>query len=167
METYHAPSLARLGVSARFVQENQSVSKKGVLRGLHLQRRHPQGKLVRVLAGEVFDVAVDLRRASPTYGAWYGITLSAENRRQLYLPPGFAHGFLVLSGTKIARSTTPSMLSSFVSFRNKLFEKGIIGQDYTFAADYMFTSPSTAASSIPRNTVLTLKPAMLPAKCAF
>ncbi|MBQ2249589.1 MAG: dTDP-4-dehydrorhamnose 3,5-epimerase [Clostridia bacterium] len=96
METYHAPSLARLGLSARFVQENQSVSRKGVLRGLHLQRRHPQGKLVRVLAGEVFDVAVDLRRASPTYGAWYGITLSAENRRQLYLPPGFAHGFLSL-----------------------------------------------------------------------
>ena len=95
-ETYHEPSLARLGISARFVQENQSVSKKGVLRGLHLQRRHPQGKLVRVLSGEVFDVAVDLRPSSPSLGAWYGITLSAENRRQLYLPPGFAHGFLSL-----------------------------------------------------------------------
>lgn len=80
-----------------FVQDNQSCSKKGVLRGLHFQYAHSQGKLVRVLKGEVFDVAVDLRKNSPTFGQWYGVTLSEENKKQFYIPEGFAHGFLVLS----------------------------------------------------------------------
>ena len=88
---------ARLGRPLDFVQDNHSLSARGVLRGLHYQRPHPQGKLVRVTRGEVFDVAVDLRRASPTFGRWVGELLSAENRRQLWLPEGFAHGFLVLS----------------------------------------------------------------------
>lgn len=85
------------GVQARFVQDNHSRSARNVLRGLHYQIRQPQGKLVRVVAGEVFDVAVDIRRGSPTFGRWEGVVLSAENRRQLWIPEGFAHGFLVLS----------------------------------------------------------------------
>jgi len=88
---------AEAGIDARFVQDNQSSSGRGVLRGLHYQIRRPQGKLVRVIAGRVFDVAVDLRRGSPTCGRWTGTELSAENRRQLWVPPGFAHGFYVLS----------------------------------------------------------------------
>ena len=97
-ESFNARRFAELtGIGAPFVQDNHSRSAKGVLRGLHYQIRQPQGKLVRVIAGEVFDVAVDLRRASPTFGKWSGTKLSAENRRQLWIPAGFAHGFLVLS----------------------------------------------------------------------
>jgi dTDP-4-dehydrorhamnose 3,5-epimerase len=87
------------GINATFVQDNHSKSAKGVLRGLHYQIQHPQGKLVRVVQGEVFDVAVDLRRSSPTFGKWVGEVLSADNKKQLWVPPGFAHGFLVLSET--------------------------------------------------------------------
>ena len=96
-ESYNRRTLAELGVNADFVQDNHSRSTKGVLRGLHYQRHHPQGKLVRVIAGEVFDVAVDLRRSSPSYGQWVSSTLSAENKRMMWIPPGFAHGFLTLS----------------------------------------------------------------------
>lgn len=85
------------GVDVQFVQDNHSRSKRHVLRGLHYQHLHAQGKLVRVIAGEIFDVAVDVRRASPTFGHWVGVNLSAHNRKQLWIPPGFAHGFLVLS----------------------------------------------------------------------
>lgn len=87
----------KTGLSPDFVQDNHSRSSKNVLRGLHYQIRQPQGKLVRVIAGQVFDVAVDLRRSSPTFGKWAGTTLSAENKRELWIPAGFAHGFLVLS----------------------------------------------------------------------
>ncbi len=87
------------GLDVDFVQDNHSMSTKGVLRGLHYQIRHPQGKLLRAVQGSVFDVAVDLRRSSPTFGRWVGARLSAENRRQLWIPPGFAHGFLALSET--------------------------------------------------------------------
>ena len=97
LESYREEELARAGIAARFVQDNHSGSRKGILRGLHYQCRHPQGKLVRVTAGEVFDAAVDLRRGTPGYGKWVGARLSAENRRMLWIPPGFAHGFLVLS----------------------------------------------------------------------
>jgi dTDP-4-dehydrorhamnose 3,5-epimerase len=97
MEAYQARKFAEAGITLPFVQDNQSRSRRGVLRGLHYQIRHPQGKLVRVLAGEVFDVAVDLRRASRTFGQWASAVLSSENRLMLWLPPGFAHGFYVLS----------------------------------------------------------------------
>lgn len=97
METYKRPDFAAGGIECEFVQDNQSSSTRGVLRGLHFQINHPQSKLVRVVSGEVFDVAVDLREGSPTYGKWEGAVLSAENRRQLFIPRGFAHGFLVLS----------------------------------------------------------------------
>jgi dTDP-4-dehydrorhamnose 3,5-epimerase len=96
-ESYNARSLAALGIDATFVQDNHSFSRRGVLRGLHYQIEHAQGKLVRVVSGEVFDVAVDLRRGSPTFGRWVGATLSAANRLMMWVPPGFAHGFVVRS----------------------------------------------------------------------
>ncbi|MCI7443883.1 MAG: dTDP-4-dehydrorhamnose 3,5-epimerase, partial [Clostridium sp.] len=97
METYNKEHFAEAGLTMNFVQDNESSSSKGVLRGLHFQTKHTQGKLVRVTKGEVFDVAVDLRKGSPTYGQWEGVVLSAENKKQFYIPEGFAHGFLVLS----------------------------------------------------------------------
>lgn len=97
METYKRPDFEAGGITCDFVQDNQSSSTKGVLRGLHFQIEHPQAKLVRVIRGTVFDVAVDLRPGSKTWGKWEGVVLSAENRRQLFIPRGFAHGFLVLS----------------------------------------------------------------------
>lgn len=97
LETYHYDEFKKAGIDAVFVQDNQSKSKLGVLRGLHFQTKRPQGKLVRVIKGEVFDVGVDLRKNSPTFGKWVGAVLSGENKRQLYIPAGFAHGFLVLS----------------------------------------------------------------------
>lgn len=97
METYNYKDFKEAGLEMVFVQDNQSRSKKGVLRGLHFQYKHPQGKLVRVTKGQVFDVAVDLRKNSKTYGKWYGVILSEKNKRQFYIPEGFAHGFLVLS----------------------------------------------------------------------
>ena len=97
METYNQNDLREAGIDAVFVQDNQSMSVKGVLRGLHYQKEHPQAKLVRVIRGEVFDVAVDLRAGSATYGKWFGVLLSAENRKQFFISAGFAHGFLVLS----------------------------------------------------------------------
>jgi dTDP-4-dehydrorhamnose 3,5-epimerase len=97
METYHAEEFNKAGLGVTFVQDNHSKSKKGVLRGLHFQYKNPQGKLVRVIKGEVYDVAVDLRKGSSTYGKWEGVILSEENKKQFYVPEGFAHGFLVLS----------------------------------------------------------------------
>lgn len=97
METYNEREFAEAGIENRFVQDNQSCSGRGVLRGLHFQKTHQQAKLVRVVSGEVFDVAVDLRDGSPTYGKWEGVLLSAENKRQFLIPRGFAHGFAVLS----------------------------------------------------------------------
>ena len=99
METFRKSFFDDFGVHMDFVQDNQSMSKKGTLRGLHYQLEHPQGKLARALSGQIFDVAVDLRKASPSFGHWVGEVLSAENRKQLWIPPGFAHGFLVLSDT--------------------------------------------------------------------
>lgn len=97
METYHQQEMEEAGICVQFVQDNQSMSTKGVLRGLHFQKQYPQGKLVRVVRGRVFDVAVDLRKDSKTFGTWFGLELSAENKKQFYIPEGFAHGFLVLS----------------------------------------------------------------------
>lgn len=97
VETYQAQKYAQAGIDVSFVQDNHSLSQHGTLRGLHAQMRRVQGKLVRVIAGEIFDVAVDVRRGSPNFGRWVGIVLSAENFRQCYVPPGFVHGFCVLS----------------------------------------------------------------------
>ena len=97
METYNKKDMNEAGLDMNFVQDNQSCSKKGVLRGLHFQKQYPQGKLVRVIRGRVFDVAVDLRIDSETYGRWHGVELTEDNKKQFYIPEGFAHGFLVLS----------------------------------------------------------------------
>lgn len=97
METYNANEFKEAGIDCIFVQDNQSASKKGVLRGLHFQIHYPQDKLVRVIYGEVYDVAVDLRKDSNTFGKWFGVILSAENKKQFFIPKGFAHGFVVLS----------------------------------------------------------------------
>ena len=99
METYNQNDMREAGLNMVFVQDNQSMSAKGVLRGLHFQKQYPQGKLVRVIKGRVFDVAVDLRSGSETYGKWYGVELTEQNRKQFYISEGFAHGFLVLSET--------------------------------------------------------------------
>ncbi len=96
-ESWNARAFAQAGIDATFVQDNHSRSRRGVLRGLHYQIQHPQGKLVRATVGEVYDVAVDLRRSSPNFGRAVGVTLSAENKRMLWIPPGFAHGFVVVS----------------------------------------------------------------------
>lgn len=105
LELYNRRDFAAAGLEATFVQDNRSVSRQGVLRGLHYQKRHPQGKLVWVAAGAVFDVAVDLR-PGPGYGKWFAAELSGENRRQLYIPPGFAHGFLALSQAEFCYKCT-------------------------------------------------------------
>lgn len=97
LESYNEQVMAEAGIREHFVQDNHSYSGPNVLRGLHYQIRHPQGKLIRVVLGEIFDVAVDLRRSSPTFGQWDGAVLSADNKQMLYIPPGFAHGFRVLS----------------------------------------------------------------------
>jgi dTDP-4-dehydrorhamnose 3,5-epimerase len=99
METYNQEDFAEAGLNMVFVQDNQSSSTKGVLRGLHFQKEHTQGKLVRVISGEVFDVAVDIRKGSKTYGKWFGVVLSAEKKNMFYIPEGFAHGFYVMSET--------------------------------------------------------------------
>ena len=97
METYNYNDMKEHGLDMAFVQDNQSMSTKGVLRGLHFQKNHPQGKLVRVIKGRVFDVAVDIREGSESYGKWFGIELTEDNKKQFYISPGFAHGFVVLS----------------------------------------------------------------------
>ena len=97
LESYREEHFAAAGISARFVQDNHSASSQGVLRGLHYQIKQAQGKLVRVIAGEIYDVAVDIRRSSSTFGRWVGVTLSAQNKNQVWVPPGFAHGFYVVS----------------------------------------------------------------------
>jgi dTDP-4-dehydrorhamnose 3,5-epimerase len=97
LETYHERRYREAGIAATFVQDNHSRSARGTVRGLHFQVRRPQGKLVRALSGEMFDVAVDVRRGSPTFGRWVGATLTGDNFRQIYVPPGFAHGFCILS----------------------------------------------------------------------
>ncbi len=101
VETYNANDMKEAGLDMVFVQDNQSKSTKGVLRGLHFQKQFPQGKLVRVLQGSVFDVAVDLRKNSETFGKWFGVELTEENMKQFYIPEGFAHGFFVMSNTAV------------------------------------------------------------------
>lgn len=117
------------GLTTRFVQDNHSRSVKGVLRGLHYQMKQPQGKLVRVVIGEVFDVAVDIRRSSDTFGRWVGVRLSAENKRQLWVPEGFAHGFLVLS-------EVAEFLYKATDFYAPEHERGILWNDPRLAIDW-------------------------------
>ena len=129
METYNENDFKEEGIDLTFVQDNQSKSSKGVLRGLHFQYTQPQGKLVRVIKGEVFDVAVDLRKRSETYGKWVGEILSEENKKQLFVPKGFAHGFLVLSDEA-------EFVYKCTDFYNGDDEGGIIWNDPEIAIDW-------------------------------
>lgn len=129
METYNENDFKSEGIYLKFVQDNQSKSSKGVLRGLHFQYTQPQGKLVRVIKGAVFDVAVDLRKNSPTYSKWIGELLTEENKKQLYIPEGFAHGFLVLSDTA-------EFVYKCTDFYNQKDEGGIIYNDSDIAIDW-------------------------------
>ena len=129
METYNEADFKDAGYDLTFVQDNQSQSSKGVLRGLHFQINYPQGKLVRVIKGEVFDVGVDLREGSETYGKWFGAILSEENKKQLFVPKGFAHGFLVLS-------EEAEFLYKCTEFYHGEDEGGIKWDDETIAIDW-------------------------------
>jgi len=133
-ESYNLRRLEELGVTSRFVQDNHSRSVRGTLRGLHYQCRHPQAKLCRVVAGEVFDVAVDIRRGSPTFGQWMGVLLSAENKRQVYIPHGFAHGFVVLS-------ETAEFLYKCDEFYDPKDERGIAWDDPGIAIEWGIEAP--------------------------
>lgn len=129
LETFHHRKYAEAGIDQVFVQDNHSHSKQGILRGLHYQLRHPQGKLVFVLKGEIFDVAVDIRRGSPTFGQWVGATLSSANRRQMYVPEGFAHGFCILS-------EFADVLYKCTDFHNPEDDYGIVWSDATISIDW-------------------------------
>jgi dTDP-4-dehydrorhamnose 3,5-epimerase len=134
LETYHEQKYRAGGVPGPFLQDNHSLSVGGTLRGLHLQARHPQGKLVRVVEGEIFDVAVDVRRGSPAFGRWVGHTLSAENFRQCWVPPGFAHGFCVLS----ERAHVEYKCTDFYDAAGEI---GIIWNDPTLGIVWPIASP--------------------------
>ena len=146
LETYHQQKFEQLGIRDRFVQDNHSLSGRGTLRGLHYQLRYPQAKLCRVIRGEVFDVAVDVRRGSPTFGKWVGAKLSAENKRQIYVPGGFAHGFVVLS--EIAE-----FLYKCSDFYHPEDEQGILWNDPELRIDWTISDP-TLSSKDQRNAPL-------------
>jgi dTDP-4-dehydrorhamnose 3,5-epimerase len=131
VETYNQNDFKEAGLDFTFVQDNQSMSVKGVLRGLHFQKQYPQAKLVRVLSGEVFDVAVDIRKGSKTYGQWYGIRLSGENKKQFLISEGFAHGFQVLSDTA-------EFMYKVTDFYHPGDEGGIAWDDPDIGVDWPF-----------------------------
>ena len=137
-ESYHQRDFAQLGITCAFVQDNHSASQRGTLRGLHYQVVRPQDKLCRVVVGEVLDVAVDLRAGSPTFGRWASFVLSAENHRQLFIPGGFAHGFLTLS----ERAEFLYKCSDFYSQQD---ERGIVWNDPTLAIDWRIKEPLLSA----------------------
>jgi dTDP-4-dehydrorhamnose 3,5-epimerase len=147
MESWNHRSFANLGLNANFVQDNHSRSQKGVLRGLHYQIKQPQGKLVRVVSGEVYDVAVDLRRSSPTFGRWVGVILSAENKRMFWVPPGFAHGFLVLS-------ENADFLYKATEYYAPEHERSLLWNDPALAIDWPLTVAPTLATKDAAGTPL-------------
>jgi len=134
MESYHEKKYSEKGIAEIFVQDNYSHSKRGTLRGLHYQLRHPQGKLVFVITGEIFDVAVDIRRGSPTYGKWVGSLLSEENKRQIFVPTGFAHGFCVLS-------ETVDVIYKCTDFYESADEYGILWADPSVGINWPINNP--------------------------
>jgi len=134
LETYHEAKYRDSGIAGPFVQDNFSNSMFGTLRGLHYQLGHPQGKLVSVVEGSIFDVAVDIRRGSPTFGRWFGCELSAKNRHQLYVPPGFAHGFCVTS-------ETAAVTYKVTDFYSPKDERGIIWNDPVLAIPWPVAQP--------------------------
>jgi len=153
METYHQEKFTGGGLDIRFVQDNQSMSVKGTLRGLHYQIKSPQGKLVRVLYGEVFDVSVDIRRSSPNFGKWFGIILSANNQKAIYIPPNFAHGFCVLTDKA-------EFFYKCTDFYEPDYEKAIRWDDPDLAIDWPIKDPILSEKD---GTCPLLKDAELPA----
>lgn len=154
METYNKRDMEEAGLNMNFVQDNQSMSVKGVLRGLHFQKQYPQGKLVRVIKGKVFDVAVDLRKDSKTYGKWFGVELTEENKKQFYISEGFAHGFLVLSDTA-------EFCYKVTDFYHPGDEGGLAWNDPSIGIDWGITgeykgNASAAGYALPDGTSLTL-----------
>jgi dTDP-4-dehydrorhamnose 3,5-epimerase len=133
LETYREDTLREAGISERFVQDNHSRSNRGVLRGLHYQLTQSQGKLVRVAQGAVYDVAVDVRSGSPTFGQWYGATLDEESMRMMYIPPGFAHGFLVLSGIA-------DFIYKCTDYYHPQSEQGILWNDPAIGIEWPITN---------------------------
>ena len=154
METYNFNDMRENGLDMVFVQDNQSMSAKGVLRGLHFQKHYPQGKLVRVISGKVFDVAVDLRKGSDTFGKWHGITLSAENKKQFYIPEGFAHGFLVLSDIA-------EFCYKVTDFYHPGDEVGVAWDDKTLGVKWPLDEASSVILSDKDKTNLTVRELML------
>jgi dTDP-4-dehydrorhamnose 3,5-epimerase len=154
-ESFNARSFAeQTGIKADFVQDNHSKSAKGVLRGLHYQIQQPQGKLVRVVAGEVFDVAVDIRKQSPTFGQWVGVVLSGENKRQLWVPPGFAHGFLVTSeSAEFLYKTTDYYAPEFE--RSILWNDPAIGIQWPIEGEAMLSNKDKIAKLLNEAEVFT------------
>jgi dTDP-4-dehydrorhamnose 3,5-epimerase len=138
LESYHAERYRQHGIAGPFVQDNHSRSASGTLRGLHLQRRRPQGKLIRVIEGEIFDVAVDVRRGSPTFGRWVGVALTADSFRQVYIPAGFAHGFAVVgAAAQVEYKTT--------DFYDPAGELGIAWNDPALAIVWPLAAPILSA----------------------
>jgi len=138
LETYSSRRYAEAGVGATFVQDNLSRSARGTLRGLHAQRRRPQGKLIRVVEGEIFDVAVDIRRGSPSFAGWVGVRLSGETFRQVYVPPGFAHGFCVLSETAVVEYKCTELY-------DPADEIGVIWNDPDIGIQWPISDPTLSA----------------------
>src|ERR1700693_5227066 len=156
LESYHQAQFTDLGVSDLFVQDNHSCSRRGTLRGLHFQLRHPQAKLCRVIRGEVLDVAVDIRRGSPTFRKWTSATLSAENMRQIYIPRGFAHGFVVVS-------EVAEFLYKCSDFYDPASEHGVHWSDPQLAIDWGIADPIVSAKDSRYPRLAELSPDLLPA----
>jgi dTDP-4-dehydrorhamnose 3,5-epimerase len=157
LELYHTDKYAKGGLPSRFVQDNFSKSVYGVLRGLHYQRRLPQGKLVTAMEGKIFDVAVDIRQDSSSFGQWYGVELSAENKRQVYIPPGFAHGYCVLS-------ETASVMYKCTEFYVPEDEGGIIWNDPAIHIVWPITAPFLSSKDQLHGT-LAQSQSQLPGSC--
>ena len=154
-ESYHQKRFLDLGISAQFVQDNHSKSMKGVLRGLHYQLKSPQAKLCRVIQGEVFDVAVDIRRSSTSFGKWVGVILSSENKEQIFIPKGFAHGFLVLS-------ETAEFLYKCDEFYNPDDEKGVVWNDPIIGINWGVSEPILSAKDKAYPHLSKILPSLLP-----
>ena len=155
METYNKLTLSELGIEASFVQDNHSRSSRGTIRGLHYQLRYPQGKLCRVVLGEVFDVVVDIRCGSPTFGRWEGVVLSAENKQQIWIPPGCAHGFSVLS-------ETAEFLYKCTDFYHPEDEHGLLCSDPQLGIDWQVDTPLLSAKDAKYPTLALADPLLLP-----
>lgn len=150
LETFSAQRYPDAGINVSFVQDNHSRSTKGVLRGLHYQLTHPQGKLVSVTRGEVLDVAVDIRVGSPTFGQWYGAVLNDENHRQMYIPPGLAHGFVVLSDTV-------DFVYKCTDYYHPEDEKGLLWNDPAIGIDWQIDQPLLSDKDLNNKTLAELQ----------